>query len=225
MPSSPNKRFEPPSNSTSSYVSPDEVAALERELRDLGDKVETAAFPKIKRDERYRRVQERLQTLQRRLTSAPTPPSLSTPSIGKAREQDLAEKVSRSLTVSHPLLTLTHRRAVFRQVDYLLHVTQTLLDKPVQRDTSTRGEEVLMSRVEARIRDLLKDMEKPAHLAPPSSPSTIRACAQPDNATVTTRAGIHSPSEHFEWQRDLERFKVRIARARFLCGRMLTTRM
>ena len=70
-----------------------------------------------------------------------------------------------------------------------------------------------MSRVEARIRDLLVNLDQPAHPSrssdSSSSPSTIKARAEPDNMTVTTRAGIHSPSEHREWQRDLERFKVR----------------
>ncbi|GAA5889308.1 hypothetical protein JCM8208_007836 [Rhodotorula glutinis] len=187
--SSPEKRFEPPfTSSSTSYVSPDEVMALERELRDLGGKVESSVLPKIKRDERYKRVQERLQTLQRRLTIASTLTS-STTSIDKAREFELAEKV-----------------------DYLLHVVKnTLLDKPQSRVPDPQGEDVLMSRVEARIRDLLVNLDKPTPVSrsssSASSPSTVRARAEPDNHTVTTRAGIHSPSEHREWQRDLERFK------------------
>ncbi|GAA5838781.1 hypothetical protein JCM9279_003860 [Rhodotorula babjevae] len=184
---SPKKRFEPPSTSSStSYVSPDEVYALERELRDLGSKVETTAFPKVKRDERFKRVQERLKMLQRRLTTTSTVPS-STRSTDKARELDLAEKV-----------------------DYLLHVVNsTLLAKPTA--AVAHGEVVVMSRVEARIRDLLDNLDKPTPTSRSSSsssnPSTIRPHAEPDSVTVTTRAGIHSPSEHREWQRDLERFK------------------
>ncbi|KPV72374.1 uncharacterized protein RHOBADRAFT_55848 [Rhodotorula graminis WP1] len=188
-PSSPEKRLEPSSTAdATSYVSPDEVAALERELRELGGKVESAAFPKIKRDERYKRVQERLETLQRRLTSTSTVQSATT-STDKARELDLAEKV-----------------------DYLLHVVNTtMLDKKALHPVDPQGEEVMMSRVEARIRDLLANLDKPTPISrspsSSSSPSTIRARAEPDNYTVTTRAGIHSPSEHREWQRDLERFK------------------
>lgn len=99
-PSSPKKRFEQSSaSSAASFVSPDEVASLERELRDLGSKVETAAFPKVKRDERFKRVQERLETLQRRLTTTSTL-SPSTRSTDKTRELDLAEKVRPERTTS-----------------------------------------------------------------------------------------------------------------------------
>ncbi|BGP41725.1 hypothetical protein JCM10449v2_005716 [Rhodotorula kratochvilovae] len=187
IPTSPQKRDLRATSTSSSYVSPGEVAALERELRDLGEKAESKEFGRVKRDERYRRVQERLKVFQGKLASASSVASASSASV-RPDELALAEKV-----------------------DYLLHVTKDLLEKreraPAPRTTSASEDGQLMSRVEARIRDLLNNMDKPAPPVPRSGPSTIRARAEPDNATLTTRAGIHSPSERLEWQRDLERFK------------------
>ncbi|GJN92728.1 hypothetical protein Rhopal_005766-T1 [Rhodotorula paludigena] len=42
---------------------------------------------------------------------------------------------------------------------------------------------------------------------PQREPVNIKARAMPDNATLTTRAGIHSASEKLDWERDLRRFK------------------
>ncbi|GAA6002578.1 uncharacterized protein JCM10292_007740 [Rhodotorula paludigena] len=42
---------------------------------------------------------------------------------------------------------------------------------------------------------------------PQREPVNTKARAMPDNATLTTRAGIHSASEKLDWERDLRRFK------------------
>ncbi|GAA6048359.1 hypothetical protein JCM3770_000966 [Rhodotorula araucariae] len=188
VPPSTDKRELRASSSSSTYVSPAEVAALERELHELGDRARSKDFGRVKRDERYRRLQERLKVFQHSLVSASSVETASSASV-RPDELALAEKV-----------------------DYLLYLTKNLAENsghasPPPRVASTGAEEQLMSRVEARIRDLLNNMEKPAPPAPHSSPSTIKARADPDNATLTTRAGVHSASERLEWQRDLERFK------------------
>ncbi|GAA5919434.1 hypothetical protein JCM6882_006323 [Rhodosporidiobolus microsporus] len=193
LPARPSTRS---STSTNSTVPPEEVSDLHRDLQRVLDEAEAAGSKKLHRDQRYRRLQDRLRAF-------------------KQRHGGLAEEAS----------TNGGQLALADKVDYLLEMNDMLLKKQeeaaafyadAERARRLAAEEKeLSSKLATRIDELVVQSQPLQHDDSPqtATPSirTVKAGRAYDNATFTTRAGIHSASEKLEWERDLQAYRVRHA--------------
>lgn len=103
-----------------------------------------------------------------------------------------------------------------KQVDYLIAANEKLLrnQEHLEKALGERAaaleanERELARKVEHGLRDLVRHAE--SDHAKPEAPARgpNGECSDSDNATLTTRAGVHSPSERLAWAADLERYEV-----------------
>ncbi|GAA5991459.1 hypothetical protein JCM11641_005212 [Rhodosporidiobolus odoratus] len=199
LPAHPSTR----SDSSGSFVPSEEISLLHRDLRKLLDEqeeVEGTGGKRLQRVHTYRRLQDRLKAFQRKHGEFMSEGRRSASSTRKDEEVSLSQKV-----------------------DYLLRTNAMLLQKQEEAaafyadgDRAQRlaaEEKELAARLEIRMIEMLEDQHR--RVSPqraPHSPSAASVCTMPggkafDNATITTRAGVHSASEKLDWQRDIERFK------------------
>ncbi|BGP56795.1 hypothetical protein JCM8202v2_004426 [Rhodotorula sphaerocarpa] len=158
---------------------------IARELRDLRSQLELADLRKEGKRERHKRLRERLAAFRSRLDGDAS-------SSNASRESGLAAKVDYLIAANEKLLRNQE------------HLEKALGERAAALEANERE---LARKVEHGLRDLVRHAE--SDHAKPEAPARgpNGECSDSDNATLTTRAGVHSPSERLAWAADLERYE------------------
>ncbi|GAA5822394.1 hypothetical protein JCM11251_006325 [Rhodosporidiobolus azoricus] len=185
LPARPSTRS---STSTLSIVPTEEIDELHHDLQRLLNKVETKGGEKVHRDERYRRLQDRLRAFKQRHGG------LAGTESGEEEDATLAEKVDYLLEMSEALLRKQEEAAAFHAEE--------------DRARLAAKETELASGMPGRIDNPMSLQQAESSRGSTPSVHTIKAGRSYDEATFTTRAGIHSASEKLDWERDLAAYRI-----------------
>ncbi|BGP33685.1 hypothetical protein JCM10296v2_005489 [Rhodotorula toruloides] len=180
------KTRSPAVRSSRSATTSVELEALQREVQAALERARAGKVGKSRRDDRYRDLQARLKVAQ--------------------------DKIGHSSSIK----TVQAGQALWEKLDRLVAANERLLQKQeelARGDAEARARRLeqeeyeLKARVDAHIQELLRNPLERQHALPPL-PDQYPETIVHDNASLTTRAAIHTtPSEKLEWARTLEQFK------------------
>ncbi|GAA5878769.1 hypothetical protein JCM8547_007191 [Rhodosporidiobolus lusitaniae] len=159
-----------------------------------------ARMRKERREERYRKMQDRLSVVQQKLSDDGRSGMLKGKK-GKKGEMSLAEKVDYLLEMNALLLQKQKESAAFH-ADAARVRRLNLEEEELERRLTTGIDDILGTRQQPQQAPLSPSLREEVE-----SVRTIKAGRASDVATFTTRAGIHSASEKLEWERDLQKYE------------------